>query len=93
MHFSDILLLLIFPHNARSITAGFRRAIKRLGIKDLRYHALRREGASRLIENGMSVEEVSRITGHKNLNILWQVYTAITPAHFEKHRHIKLITP
>lgn len=72
---------LIFPHNSRSITAGFRRTCKQLGIKGLRYHDLRREGASRLIEAGYTVEEVATVTGHKDLNVLWKVYTKITPEH------------
>ncbi len=73
----------IFPFNSRSITAGFRQARKKLGIEDLRYHDLRREGASRLIELGLSVEETARITGHKDLNVLWQVYVSINPNHFD----------
>ncbi|MDP2562988.1 site-specific integrase [Psychrobium sp. 1_MG-2023] len=52
----------IFPFKSRSITAGFRATRRRLGISDLRYHDLRREGASRLIELGLSVEETARIT-------------------------------
>lgn len=71
----------IFPFNSRSITAGFRRACKKIGIKDLRYHDLRREGASRLMELGFSIEEVATVTGHRNLGVLWQVYTKITPEH------------
>jgi len=72
----------IFPFNSRSITAGFRRARKRLALTDLRYHDLRREGASRLIEMGYSIEETARVTGHKDINVLWQVYVAINPTHF-----------
>lgn len=72
---------LIFPYNSRSVTAAFRRVRKRLGITDLRYHDLRREGASRLIEQGFSVEEAARVTGHKDLKILWNVYVSIKPAH------------
>lgn len=71
----------IFPYKSRSITAGFRRTCKKIGIKGLRYHDLRREGASRLIEAGYSIEEVATVTGHKDLNVLWQVYTKITPDH------------
>ena len=74
----------IFPVNPRSVTAGFQRACKKLGIVDLRYHDLRREAATRLIELGYTVEEVATVTGHKDLNILWQVYTQITPAHLLK---------
>ncbi|HCE1985944.1 TPA: site-specific integrase [Vibrio parahaemolyticus] len=70
---------LIFPYNSRSVTAGFQRVRKSLGIEDLRYHDLRREGASRLFEAGYSIEEVAQVTGHRNLNILWQVYTQLFP--------------
>ncbi|WP_269521066.1 tyrosine-type recombinase/integrase [Alteromonas sp. BMJM2] len=66
----------IFPFNARSITSGFRRTRQKLNIPDLRYHDLRREGASRLIEMGYSVEETARVTGHRDLNVLWRVYVS-----------------
>lgn len=69
----------IFPYNSTSVTAGFQRVRKTLGITDLRYHDLRREGASRLFEKGYSIEEVAQVTGHRNLNILWQVYTQLFP--------------
>ncbi|MGF1762447.1 site-specific integrase [Aliivibrio kagoshimensis] len=70
---------LIFPYNSGSVTAGFQRVRNSLGIEDLRYHDLRREGASRLFEKGYSIEEVAQVTGHRNLNILWQVYTQLFP--------------
>ncbi|MDB0034770.1 site-specific integrase [bacterium] len=70
---------LIFPYNCSSVTAGFQRVRNELGIEDLRYHDLRREGASRLFEKGYSIEEVAQVTGHRNLNILWQVYTQLFP--------------
>ena len=70
---------LIFPYNPRSISAGFQRVCNELEIEDLRYHDLRREGASRLFEKGYSIEEVAQVTGHKSLNVLWQVYTQLFP--------------
>jgi integrase len=69
----------IFPYNPRSVTAGFQRVRNSLNIEDLRYHDLRREGASRLFEKGYTIEEVAQVTGHRNLNILWQVYTQLFP--------------
>ena len=74
--------ILIFPFNYRSVTAGFQRTRDKLNLKDIRYHDLRREGASRLIEAGYSIEETARITGHKDLKILWQIYVQINPSHF-----------
>lgn len=69
----------IFPFNARSVTAGFRRERNKLGIEDLGYHDLRREGASRLLEQGYSVDKVAQVTGHRDLNTLWRVYTSVFP--------------
>ena len=69
----------IFPYNAKSVTAGFQRVRNALGIQDLRYHDLRREGASRLFEKGYSIDEVAQVTGHRNINTLWQVYTELFP--------------
>ncbi len=78
----------IFPYNSKSVTAGFQRVRDAEGIQDLRYHDLRREGASRLFEAGFSIEEVAQVTGHRSLNVLWQVYTELYPkslhARFEK---------
>ncbi|MGO2336289.1 site-specific integrase [Providencia sp.] len=69
----------IFPFNPASISKGVRIVKQSLGIEDLRYHDLRREGASRLFEAGFSIEEVAQVTGHKSLNTLWRVYTELFP--------------
>lgn len=69
----------IFPYNSANISQVFINAKAKLGIKGLRYHDLRREGASRLFEMGFSVEEVAQVTGHKNLHTLWTVYREIYP--------------
>ncbi|WP_318454839.1 site-specific integrase [Photobacterium leiognathi] len=69
----------IFPYNPKSISTGFQRVRNKLGIVDLRYHDMRREGASRLFEMGFSIEEVAQVTGHKDLKVLWQVYTELNP--------------
>lgn len=69
----------IFPFNSTSVTTGFRRTRDKLGIKDLRYHDLRREGASRLFEKGYDITEVAQVTGHRDLNTLWRIYTDLQP--------------
>ncbi len=67
----------IFPYNSRSISQIFSNYMTRLSVTNLRYHDLRREGISRLIEMGYSVEEVATVSGHKNLRTIWDVYTQI----------------
>ena len=69
----------IFPYNSKSVTAGFQRVRAKLGIEDLRYHDLRREGASRLFEKGYVIDEVAQVTGHRDLNTLWLIYTELFP--------------
>ncbi|TDN54660.1 site-specific recombinase XerD [Buttiauxella sp. JUb87] len=69
----------IFPFNERSITQTFRQVRDTLFITDLRYHDLRREGASRLFEAGFSIEDVAQVTGHRSLNTLWKVYREMFP--------------
>jgi len=45
--------------------------IKRdVGIVDLHFHDLRHEAVSRLVEAGLSDQEVSAISGHKSMQML-----------------------
>ena len=50
--------------------ASWQRVIKKSKLEDFRFHDLRHEATSRLFENGLSVMEVSAITGHKTLQML-----------------------
>ena len=85
----------IFPYNGKSVTAGFQRVRTELGIEDLRWHDLRREGACRLFEAGFVIDEVAQVTGHRNINILWQIYTDLYPnrvhAKFERLQQAKVV--
>lgn len=80
---------LIFPYKSKSITAGWQRVRAALGIEDLRYHDLRREGASRLAEQGYDIRIVAKITGHKNLNILYDIYSTLEIKEFSKRENEK----
>ncbi|MDE1269667.1 site-specific integrase, partial [Vibrio aestuarianus] len=82
---------LIFPYNPRSISAGWQRVRDKLGIEDLRYHDLRREAASRLAEMGLPINIVARITGHKNINILHNIYAKIDVKEFGKEGYEKYL--
>lgn len=43
---------------------------KKLGMDDLRFHDLRHEAVSRLVEAGLSDQEVASISGHKSMQML-----------------------
>ncbi|MEW6648522.1 MAG: site-specific integrase [Pseudomonadota bacterium] len=46
------------------------RALKQAGIQELRFHDLRHEAISRMVEAGLSDQEVSAISGHKSMQML-----------------------
>ena len=64
----------VFNIKADSVSHAFRRACKRIGIEDLRFHDLRHEAISRFFEMGLNVMEVASISGHRDLKML-QRYT------------------
>ena len=60
----------LFSYKPDSVTRTFIRLRKRLGLKHLRFHDLRREATSRFFEKGLSPVEVATITGHKDTRML-----------------------
>lgn len=67
----------IFPYNPKSIGAGWQRMCKEQGIVDLHYHDLRAEGACQLFERGLNIVEISKITGHRDINVLNNIYLRV----------------
>ena len=49
-------------------TISIRRAIKNAGIENFRVHDLRHSCASRLVQNGLSLQETALVLGHKNIS-------------------------
>ncbi len=52
------------------IDPAWQRALRKVGIKELRFHDLRHEAVSRLVEIGLSDQEVAAISGHKTMQML-----------------------
>ena len=50
--------------------ANWRRLLERAHIKDFHFHDLRHEAVSRLVEMGLSDQEVAAISGHKSMQML-----------------------
>lgn len=51
----------------RSVKTAWRATCRRAGIRGLRFHDLRHEGASRLVEGGWPLHYVQAMLGHSNL--------------------------
>jgi integrase len=61
----------VFPGmTTEAVKRAYKRAVRRAGIEDLRFHDLRHEATSRLFEKGLNIMEVASITGHKDLRML-----------------------
>lgn len=68
----------ILPYKPESVSAAFQRAVRAVGLADIRLHGLRHEGISRLFEAGLEIQEVALISGHVSWNALRR-YTHLTP--------------
>jgi integrase len=60
----------VFPISANSVRLAFERLRGRAKMSDFRFHDFRHEAITRLFERGLSIAEVSAISGHKELRSL-----------------------
>jgi integrase len=74
---------LVFPISANSLRLAWERVKRRAGITDLRFHDLRHEAISGFFEMGLSVPEVSLISGHRDPRMLFR-YTHLRAADVAK---------
>lgn len=61
-----------FPISANAFRLAWDRVKVKAKIEDLRFHDLRHEAISRFFEMGLSVPEVSLISGHKDARMLFR---------------------
>jgi len=68
------------PMSCRNLIArGFHPALKRAGIRRIRFHDLRHTFASLMISNGEDIVRVSRLMGHANASFTSNVYCHMLP--------------
>ena len=77
---------LIFPNldgepmsHSNLMTRGFQPALKRAGIRRIRFHDLRHTFASLMISNGEDIVRISRLMGHANASFTLNVYSHMLP--------------
>ena len=64
----------------RFIHNEFRKAVKRAGVTDFKFHDLRHCFASALVQKGVELYQVQRLLGHRS-NAMTQRYAHLSPEH------------
>jgi integrase len=54
------------PYSKEQVSMAFSRAVKRAGIKDLRFHDLRHDFATSLVRSGVDLYRVQKLLNHKD---------------------------
>ena len=62
----------VFATTEYAIRHGWDRLVARTGIDDLKFHDLRHEAISRFFEIGLTIGEVGKISGHKDIRMLYK---------------------
>ena len=64
----------VFPIQPQTVAAAFKRASKRVGLGDVRFHDLRHAATTVLATKLPNVIELAAVTGHKSLHMLKRYY-------------------
>jgi len=65
------------------VSHKFKKEVRRLGIKDARFHDLRRTFGLNLIKQGMSIYKVSKLLGHSSVRTTEQHYATLLTVEIE----------
>ncbi|MFC2142056.1 tyrosine-type recombinase/integrase [Acidobacteriota bacterium] len=68
----------------QDIKKGYKKACQDAGIENLRFHDLRHNFASNLVENGVDIVTVSELLGHSDINLTAKRYSHPSPHHKKK---------
>ena len=65
------------------VSHKFKKEVRRLGIRNARFHDLRRTFGLNLIKQGMSIYKVSKLLGHASVRTTEQHYAPLLTAEIE----------
>ena len=73
----------LWEYNKDYVSHKFKKEIRRLGIKNARFHDLRRTFGLNLIKQGMSIYKVSKLLGHRSVKTTEQHYAPLMTVEIE----------
>ena len=73
----------LWNYNKDYICHKFKKEVRRLGIKNARFHDLRRTFGLNLIKQGMSIYKVSKLLGHRSVRTTEQHYAPLLTVEIE----------
>ena len=73
----------LWNYTKEYVSHKFKSEVRRLGIKDARFHDLRRTFGLNLIKQGMSIYKVSKLLGHKSVRTTEQHYAPLLAVEIE----------
>lgn len=73
----------LWSYSKDYVSHKFKKEVRRLGIKDARFHDLRRTFGINLIKQGMSIYKVSKLLGHSSVRTTEQHYAPLLTVEIE----------
>ena len=73
----------LWSYSKDFVSHKFKKEVRRLGIKDARFHDLRRTFGLNLIKQGMSIYKVSKLLGHSSVRTTEQHYAPLLTVEIE----------
>jgi integrase len=68
------------PLEPGNVVRSFKRALRRAGLPEMRFHDLRHSCATLLLVQGVAPRVVMEILGHSQISLTMNTYTAVIPA-------------
>ena len=73
----------LWSYSKDYVSHKFKKEVRKLGIKDARFHDLRRTFGLNLIKQGMSIYKVSKLLGHRSVRTTEQHYAPLLTIEIE----------
>lgn len=93
----DTEYVVISPYGKRkkkgTLLSALKRTCSHAGIPLITFHTLRHQFATMLIEKGVSLEEISKLLGHKSVMTTFNIYCGVMNADEDVRKAVGVMLP